>query len=228
MLPAIVAAIGAAASLASAGIGAASSAKKSKEANRLIAAQEAKNQKWYEDRMNQDYTKRSDNQAILKKQKELLDDYYKRTAATNVVSGGTDEAAALQKQAANQSLSDTMTNMAAQASSYKDSVEQSYRQADAQVNQQKIAVNQNQAAQIAAAAGQGVSAGLNLMGSAIGQQTPAATPATTPATASTTSTTPILKSTPTVNTNTTIPSPKGTILTGNELDEIHTINKLNS
>lgn len=168
MNPLIGTGVGAATSLASSIIGAISSAKANKRANNLINTQRQENRDWYNNRMSQDYTKRSDNQAILKKQKEMLDAYYNRAQAGQAVSGGTDEAVAMQKAAANASLADTMTNMAAQSSSYKDAIEQQYRAQDAALNQQQVGAQQNKAAQTAAAAAQGVSAGLNLFGSAMG------------------------------------------------------------
>lgn len=161
-------AVGAAASLASSILGAVKSANAGKKANALINTQRADNKKWYDTQMGQDYLQRSDAQAILKKQKELLDAQYDRARATNAVAGGTDEALAMQQAKANETLADTMTNMAAQSSAYKDSIEQQYRQQDAALAQQQIAQAKGQSQQIAQAAGQGVSAGLNLMGSAIG------------------------------------------------------------
>lgn len=161
-------AIGAAASLASSIIGAVSSANANRKANALINTQKKDNRKWYDNQMSQDYIQRSDVQAVLKKQKELLDAQYDRAQATSVVAGGTDEALAMQKAKANEALADTMTNIAGQAASYKDSVDQQYRQQDAALTQQQIGVYQNKAQQIAAAAGQGVTAGLNLVGASIG------------------------------------------------------------
>ena len=168
MIPAVIAAAGAAASLASSIIGAVGSAKATREANALINTQKVKNRNWYDSQVSQDYMQRSDTQAILKKQKELLDAQYNRAAATNVVAGGTDEALAMQKAQANDTVADTMTNIAAQASSYKDNIEQQYRQQENALTQQQIAAAQGKAGQIAQAAGQGVSAGLNLMGTGIG------------------------------------------------------------
>lgn len=168
MIPAIIAAAGAAASLASSVIGAVRSAEATREANALINTQKVKNKNWYDSQVSQDYMQRPDTQAILKKQKELLDAHYNRAAATNVVSGGTDEALAMQKAQANDTVADTMTNIAAQASSYKDNIEQQYRQQENALTQQQIAAEQAKAGQIAQAAGQGVSAGLNLMGTGIG------------------------------------------------------------
>lgn len=163
-----MAAIGGVAALGSAIYGGIKSANANNKARDLIANQRKDNRDWYNLRMSQDYTQRADVQAAIKRQRELLNEQYERARATNVVAGGTDEALALQQQAANQSLSQTMTDIAAQAGSYKDNVEQQYRQQDAALNQQEVQSYQQQAQQAAQAGSQGVNAGLGLMGNAIG------------------------------------------------------------
>ena len=117
--------------------------------------------------MNEDYLGRSDAQAVLKKQRELLDQQYRRARAMNVVTGGSDEALALQERAANDSLASTLTNIAGRSDIYRDSAEQQYRAQEAQLTGQQIAAESQRAQNIAAAASQGVSAGLNLLGNDI-------------------------------------------------------------
>lgn len=168
MLTAAMAAIGGVAALGSAIYGGIKSSKANNKARDLIQQQRRDNRDWYNLRMSQDYTQRADVQAAIKRQRELLNEQYQRAKATNVVAGGTDEALALQQQAANKSVSDTMTDIAAQAANYKDNVEQQYRAQDAALNQQQVQNYQQQAAQTAQAASQGVNAGLGLMGNAIG------------------------------------------------------------
>ncbi len=164
----IGAAIGTAVQLGTAIYGAVKSAQLNKEANKLISDQRKENKKWYDQKMAEDYTQRSDAQAVLKKQRELLDEQYKRARATNVVAGGTDESLALQQQAANKSMSDTMTNIASQASAYKDNAEQQYRAQDAALNQQQAAQLRQQASDVSQAAGQAGTAASGLIGTAIG------------------------------------------------------------
>jgi hypothetical protein len=60
-----------------------------------------------------------------------------------------------------------MTDVASQASAYKDAVDRQYRAQDAALNQQQAANYQQQAAATAAAAGQAVNAGVGLMGNAL-------------------------------------------------------------
>ncbi len=112
------------------------------------------NRKWYEDAMNEDYLQRPDVMNILRKQRELLNEQYHRARATNVVAGGTDESLALQQQAANDTLGETTANIAAQSADYKESKENQFRERDAQLNQWQVNLLQNEASQIAQAAGQ--------------------------------------------------------------------------
>lgn len=159
--------IGGVAALGSAIYGGIKSAQANNNARRLIERQRDDNRGWYNLRMSQDYTQRADVQAAIKRQRELLNEQYQRAKATNVVAGGTDEALALQQQAANKSVSDTMTDIAAQAANYKDNVEQQYRAQDAALNQQQVQNYQQQAAQTAQAASQGVNAGLGMLGNGL-------------------------------------------------------------
>ena len=146
--------IGAAAQIGSSIYGAIKSSQANKRAQQLIQNQRDENQKWYNQKMAEDYTKRTDVQNVLRKQRELLQEQYQRARATNVVAGGTDESLALQQQAANDAMGDTMANIAANASSYKEGIEQQYRAQDAALNQQQAGIEQAKAQSIANAAGQ--------------------------------------------------------------------------
>ena len=150
----------------------------------MIQNQREENKKWYDQKMAEDYTQRSDAQNVLRKQKELLDEQYQRARATNVVAGGTDESLALQKAAANEAMGETMADIASQASDYKESVEQQYRAKDDAYVQQLAGIEQAKAQNIANAAGQVSSAIGGLMTGASAEKagdvvTPGATTATT-------------------------------------------------
>lgn len=146
--------IGGALQLGSTIYGAIKSSQANKKAMELLQNQRNENKKWYEQRMAEDYTQRADVQNVLRKQKEMLAEQYKRARATNVVAGGTDEALVLQQREANETLGDTTANIAAQSEAYKESVENQYRQREAELAQQEIGNYQNQAQAISAAAGQ--------------------------------------------------------------------------
>lgn len=164
---AIMAGIGAVASLAGAVGGTIKSAIYGNRARKLIADQRRENRDWYRRRMAEDYTMRSDAQAAIKRQRELLEEQYKRAKAMNVVAGGTDQALAMQQSAANKSVADTMTGIAANASAWKDNIESAYRQQDAALNQQQAAGFQQQSAAVAQAGSQVANAGINLLGNSI-------------------------------------------------------------
>lgn len=165
--------IGAAAQIGSSIYGAIKSSQANKRAEKLLQNQRDENQKWYDQKMAEDYTQRTDVQNILRKQRELLQEQYQRARATNVVAGGTDESIALQKAAANEAMGETMATIASQASDYKDSIEEQYRAKDDALNQQQIANEQNRANEIAKAAGQVGSAVSGLMTGSSSEANPA-------------------------------------------------------
>lgn len=163
-MPILSSILGGVGALGSAIYGAVASSKANNRARQLIQQQRDDNKRWYDTKMNQDYTLRTDVQNAINRQRELLDEQYKRARATNVVSGGSEESVALQKEAANKALADTTADIAAAGANYKDQVEQQYRAQDAALNQQQAQSYQQQAAQTAAAASQAVNAGLGLVG----------------------------------------------------------------
>lgn len=175
--------IGAAAQIGSSIYGAVKSSQANKQAQAMIQNQRDENRAWYNQKMAEDYMQRSDVQNVLRKQRELLNEQYQRARATNIVAGGTDESLALQQQAANKTMGDTMADIAAGASAYKDSIEQQYRAKDDAINQQLIGVQQAKAQSIANAAGQVGSAVSGLVtgidSGSPAKSTKAATPSTT-------------------------------------------------
>lgn len=159
--------VGGVAQLGGAIYGAVASAQNNEKARALIQEQRDDNRNWRNTEMAKDYTMRSDAQAVMNRQRELLDEKYKQARATNAVAGGTDESLALQKEAANNAMAQTMGDIAANASNYKDSVDRQFRQQDAQLNQQQVQNYEKQGEQAAQAAAQVVNSGSSLMGSGV-------------------------------------------------------------
>ena len=155
--------VGAAAQIGSSIYGAIKSSQANKRAEQLLKNQRDENQKWYDQKLAEDYTQRTDVQNVLRKQRELLQEQYQRARATNIVAGGTDESLALQKAAANEAMGETMADIAENAASYKEGVENQFLAQDAALNQQQIANEQAKAQSIANAAGQVGSAVSGLM-----------------------------------------------------------------
>lgn len=147
--------------------GSIASAKQNKKAEDELNARRKENQRWYNLKMNEDYMMRSDVQNVLRKQRELLDEQYKRAKATNVVAGGTDESLALQQQAANRQMGETMADIAENASAHKDAVEAQYREQESALSQQQQNLYMNQANATAAAAAQAGNAGAGLLGTGL-------------------------------------------------------------
>lgn len=146
--------IGTAAQVGSSIYGAIKSSQANKRAEELIRNERDENRKWYEEKMASDYTRRADVQNVLRKQKELFQEQYQRARATNLVAGGTDESLALQQAEANETMGETMSNVADNAAAYKDAVEEQYRAKDSQLNQQEAALEMQKGQNIAQAAGQ--------------------------------------------------------------------------
>lgn len=146
--------IGAAAQIGSSIYGAVKSSQANRRAEDLLRQQREENRKWYEQKMSENYMERADVQNILRKQRELLNEQYQKARAKNVVAGGSNESLALQQQAANATMANTMADIAASAEAYKEGIENQYRTQDAALNQQQIGVEQAKAQSIAQAAGQ--------------------------------------------------------------------------
>lgn len=138
-----------------------------KQAQSELQGRRDENKQWYQQKMNEDYMMRSDVQNVLRKQRELLNEQYQRARATNIVAGGTDESLALQQQAANKTMGDTMADIAANASAYKDNVEQQYRDQENNLSQQQQQIYTNQANQVAQAASQAAKSGASLLSSGL-------------------------------------------------------------
>ncbi|MFA6592005.1 MAG: hypothetical protein WCS67_01530 [Bacteroidales bacterium] len=169
----ILTALTAAAALASAIYGTVKSEQQNRKANRLLNTQVRDNKRWYSGKLAENYIDRSDVQSALGKQRELLSEQYKNARATNTVAGGTEQSLVAQKEAANRSVGDTIANVAANASSYKDDAERLYLNRDAQLKGQQIAEKKAQAAETAKAASQVSGALSSFAGSLAGAGTKA-------------------------------------------------------
>ncbi|MEG0993806.1 MAG: hypothetical protein RSE51_08165 [Bacteroidales bacterium] len=132
------------------------SARAANEQKKIIAKQKQNNQAWYDRNYNADYTQRADVQALLTKTKEYAKDRYKTAQASQAVTGATDESLAMDKAQANDVVSDTMTNVAAQASQFKQGVDA-----------QKVAMDNNIFQQEAGMAMQKAQSGANLMSNSL-------------------------------------------------------------
>ena len=162
--------IGAGVNLLGSVAGAIGSARAQRKADKMIAGQKAKNQAWYDRNYNQNFLERSDAQQVLENTRKFYDERMQRSGATNTVMGGTDEALAMDKAAANQAVSDTMAGINADASAHKDAVEQNYLNMDSALSQQQIAGQQQRAQNISQAASNTSKLGASIVGSVLGKK----------------------------------------------------------
>lgn len=153
--------------LGSAIYGAIKSGNENKKARQLIAQERADNRQWYNTEMNKDYTSRTDAQALLTKQQELLKERAQSARGAAVVAGASDASVAAEKEAANAAMADTMASIASNAAEHKDEVTAQYREADSRLNQAQAEVHQQQANNVANAASQLTSTALGMMGASM-------------------------------------------------------------
>lgn len=103
-------------------------------------------------------------QQILNDASKNAEERFKRAAATNAVAGGTDEAVAQQKAAANEAEANMLSNMAVAEEQRKDAEKQVYEQRKDALTQQEQQTYLNQGAAAAQAGAQVANAGINLVG----------------------------------------------------------------
>lgn len=128
-----------------------------KKMQRQIEQQKQENTNWYNRRYNEDATQRADAVRALQKVEDSIKNRNRAAAGTQAVMGGTEESVAAAKAANNEALSQTASNIAAQADARKDAIEQQYRQEDSrlqgQLNQLQAQKAQNIANAVTGVAG---------------------------------------------------------------------------
>lgn len=154
LLGAIGAGLGIAGSIGSAIFGGSKASKAMKDANRLIEQQKQDNQAWYNRRYNEDYSQTAEAQNLMNYAREQAEKQFKRAEGAAAVAGATDESVAISKQSANEMLSQTASNIAAQGTARKDAIEQQYLNTKNGLTQQQVQNLQQKAQNISAAAGQ--------------------------------------------------------------------------
>ncbi len=142
------------------GIGARRAAKK---ARNITNTQLKENEAWYNKNYNQDYTTRSDAQALLGKAREQAKRQYKIADNTGVISGATPEATALQKAAGNQMYANTLSGINQYADRYKQGIMDRYLNTKAELNNRQYNSYMNQSQQWANMATNALTAGMGAM-----------------------------------------------------------------
>ena len=100
--------------------------REAKKQQKMLDAQKAENQAWYNRRFNEDGTQRADAQRLLTNTQDLLR-RQTMAAGANAVTGASTEAVAAQKAANNQALAEATSTIAAASDARKDNIEQQYQ-----------------------------------------------------------------------------------------------------
>lgn len=143
-----------------------SASKAMKKVKRNIEQQQKENQDWYDRRYNEDATQRADAQRMITMVNDSIKKRNKQAAGAAAVMGGAEEAVAMAKEANNQALSDTTSQIVANAEQRKDNIEQQYLNRKADLNQQLNDL-QMKKAQNTAQAIQGVTSAAQSIGNAL-------------------------------------------------------------
>lgn len=144
--------------------GGVSASKAMKRVRNNLNEQRKRNQDWYDRRYNEDATQRADAQAIITRTEEAVRKRNKQAAGTQAVMGGTEESVAATKAANNQALADATATIAVNAEARKDAIESQFQAKDEAIQQQLNDLEQNKAANIAAATRGVTGAGSNIAG----------------------------------------------------------------
>lgn len=157
--------IGAAASIGSSIYGGIKSREAEKKYKREMADLKKKQEDWYNQRINEDYTQRADVQRMLNNSRAEAEKQINSAAARSAVSGGTDESVMAAREAANAGLADTASQIAAQASDYKQQVDQQNQENISAQSARAMQYYTQSAQNAQKAASAGMQAGMGLLGS---------------------------------------------------------------
>ena len=101
--------------------------REAKKQQKMLDAQKAENQAWYNRRYNEDGTQRADAQRLLTNTQDLLRRQTMAAQGANAVTGASTETVAAQKAANNQALAEATSTIAAASDARKDNIEQQYQ-----------------------------------------------------------------------------------------------------
>jgi hypothetical protein len=164
----IVAALGAAAGIATSLFGGSQASKAAKEAERRQRRQEAQEEAWYNRRYNEDYIDTKAGQNLVRRAKDFAKENWKKASGAQAVAGGTAASTAMAKEAGNKMMGDTIANIGANDENRKMQADNLHRQAQNQFAQMDMAREMQRAQNITNAA-QSASNALMSVGSAVDQ-----------------------------------------------------------
>lgn len=155
------------------------SARAARKAKRRIEQSKRDNEAWYNRRYNEDATQRADAQRILRKTQDIIRERNRQAAATQAVTGGSEESVAATREANANALADTASAINANADARKDNIEQQYRARANELDDKLVGVDMQRSQNIANAASQAVKSAASIASSLDSAETtrPAASPA---------------------------------------------------
>lgn len=100
---------------------------------------------WYDKNYNTDYLDTKAGQNLMRRAKEVQDEYVRKADGAAAVGGGTAASVAMAKEAANKAMGDTIANVAAQDTDRKQHVEDAHLQNTQQLSRERQQIEQQKA-----------------------------------------------------------------------------------
>lgn len=156
---------GAAVGIGSSIFGGIKSARAARKAKRRLEQSKRDNEAWYNRRYNEDATQRADAQRILRKTQDTIRERNRQAAATQAVTGGSEESVAATREANANALAETASAINANADARKDNIEQQYRARANELDDKLVGVDMQRSQNIANAASQAVKSAASIASS---------------------------------------------------------------
>lgn len=150
----ISAAIGAGTAAIGAGLTALGGARAARKKKRELDKQERENNAWYDQRYNELGTERADAQAALSAMRSASAQRMASARGAGAVMGASAGSAALEKNAANLAMGQTIGQINANAESWKQGIENTYLQRKNDISNQRLNMYEQQAQNLASAGSQ--------------------------------------------------------------------------
>lgn len=144
--------IGAGLGVASSIFGGISARKARRKQERMLAQQEKENQAWYDRKYNEDPTKRADTVRLLTQMQEQIKNRNKAAKGRQAVMGGTEDSTTAVKEANNKTLADTTSQIVAANESRKDAIEGQYQARKDAIQNKRMGLEAEKAADTASVA----------------------------------------------------------------------------
>lgn len=126
---------------------------------------------WYDKNYNTDYLDTKAGQNLIRRAKEVQDEYVRKADGAAAVGGGTAASVAMAKEAANKAMGDTIANVAAQDTARKQQVEDAHMQNTQQLSRERQNIEQQKAQATSEAAQNASNAMVNFGVNQLGAET---------------------------------------------------------